>query len=113
MNKNQDLIFHVVSRRKFKENYNSGSYFPPEAETAGLVCVPVTELKEFLDREFRTRKNLLILVIDRIRLDSKLSIHSEDGLMIINGPINQDAVIDKIRIDCNPDGLFDISVETK
>ena len=112
MNKREDLVFHVVSKRKFREQFQAGRYNPPEAETEGLRCVDVHQLKEHLDRDFRSRKNLLILVIDKIRLESRISLHEEDGTYHISGGINQDAVIDKIRIDCTIEGTFDVSVES-
>lgn len=110
MNKREDLVFHVVSKRKFREQFNAGRYNPPESETEGLRCVTIQQLKEHLDREFRARKNLLILVIDKIRLESKISFHEEDATYLIHGGINQDAVIDKIRIDCSKEGTFDVTV---
>lgn len=112
MNRKEDLVFHVVSKRKFKENFSGGSYHPQELEEGGLLCVTVENLQEHLNKNFSKRKNLFILVIDRIRLESRVSRNEDEGLIYIEGAINQGAVIDKIRIDCNRDGLFDISIET-
>jgi uncharacterized protein (DUF952 family) len=108
---NTDLIFHVVSRRKWRDLYKDGYYKPEDFSDKGKVeCVTSDKLNEFLNNHFRGRKNLLILVIDVFRLASRHKLNKESGLVEIEGGVNADAILDKIRIDCNQDKEFDIEI---
>ena len=109
-----ELIFHVVSRRKWRD-LNKGGYYKPEnfSETEVVECVKAQDLNSFLNGQFHGRKNLLILVIDLFRLSSRYKEDPESGRVHIMGGVNTDAILDKIRIDCNRDGSFDVEVGDK
>jgi uncharacterized protein (DUF952 family) len=108
---NSDLIFHIVSRRKWKQLTNRG-YFSPEElnENNQIECVPSRKLNEYLNTHYSGRKNLLILVIDSSRVLNKITRDKDTGRVYVDSKINIDAILDKIRIDANNDGTFDISV---
>lgn len=109
-----DLIFHVVSRRKWPELNKNGYYSSENSEeTGGVNCVKAEYLQNHLNQEYKDRKNLLILVIDVSRLTSKVSDKSDGKTVFIEGKVNLDAILDKIRIDCSEDGSFDISVDSE
>ncbi|PWN07557.1 DUF952 domain-containing protein [Rhodohalobacter mucosus] len=114
MSLKSDLIFHVVSRRKWRD-LNKGGYYKPEDfhEKEFVECVTAGDLNSFLNDRFQGRKNLLILVIDLYRLSSRYKKHGETGRVHIMGGVNTDAILDKIRIDCNTDGSFDVEVGDK
>jgi uncharacterized protein (DUF952 family) len=111
---NSDLIFCPVSKRKWKE-YNTGGYYRPkidEEDVDTILCATNRSINQLLNDKFSGRKNLLILVIDKSRLEPKISQNSDSGEIFVNGAINTDAILDKIRISCNEDGQFDIEVES-
>lgn len=104
-----DLIFHVVSRRKW-HGLNKHGIYTPEIfkDTDKIECVKAEELRDYLNQEFKGRKNLIILVIDKSRLTFTYYNKLETGRILVEKGINLDAILDKIRIDCEPDGNFDI-----
>lgn len=106
-----DLIFHIVSRRKW-HLLNTEGYYKPEDfdEETGIKCVEAKALTEHLNTYYKGRKNLFLIVIDKSRLVSKYKTDEGDGINYIMGGINLDAILDKIRIDCTPDGTFDIEI---
>jgi uncharacterized protein (DUF952 family) len=111
---NTDLIYCPVSKRKWKD-FNIEGYYRPkidDVEVSSIKCATNETLNELLNESFRGRKNLFILVIDKSRLEPKLSVNKESKIVEIEGAINTDAVLDKIRINCNEDGLFDLEIES-
>jgi uncharacterized protein (DUF952 family) len=106
-----DLIFHVVSRRKWPTLNKSGYYKSEDLdEMGGVVCVKAGQLQAYLNEEFNGRKNLLILVIDTSRVSNRMYDDKNDTISV-EGGINLDAILDKIRIDCSEDGTFNVEVE--
>lgn len=108
-----DLIFYVVSRRKWPELNKNGAFAPEDFdENEGIRCVLPQKLGDYLDSEFKDRKNLFLLVIDVTRLATNIKKTRENGFITLYQPINIDAILDKIRIDANEDGKFDVSVKS-
>jgi len=109
----EDLIFHVVSRRKWPKLNKEGSFAPEDFDPdKGIRCTLPQYLKEYLNSHFSGRKNLFLLVIDVSRLATDIKKIKEDGYVMLYQPINIDAILDKIRLDANEDGNFDISVKS-
>lgn len=109
---NTDLIYCPVSKRKWKE-FNAGGYYRPkidEKEIDSIPCATNSTLNNVLNESFKGRKNLLILVIDKSMLEPKIAVDKASGKVTVEGAINTDAILDKIRIDCNEDGLFDLEI---
>ncbi len=108
-----DLIFHIVSRRKWPELNKGGLYKPVDFDpSSGIECVSSPFLQEYLNEEHFGRKNLFILVIDKTRLTSKMTKEKGGAIIRVFDPINLDAILDKIRIDCNEEKKFDLSVKS-
>lgn len=109
-----DLIFHVVSKRKWRECFQDGIYSTePEddsGEKLGIECVRIDTLNTYLNQKFKGRKNLFILVIDISRLSRKPIQGKEHELIYIGNEIRSEAILDKIRIDCGKEGQFDLTV---
>lgn len=127
-----DLLFHVVSNRKWKMQIRDGVYRPEHfREENGVETVCGEDLNIYLNQEFSGRKNLLLVVIETSRLKKRNAIqveHSESEserefmresgnkaykkvtIYRIPEPIHKLAVLDKIRIDCNESGAFDIQL---
>ena len=110
---NSDLVFHAVSKRKWKD-LNKGGYYRPteDEENLEIACTTAKKLNEYLNDNFKGRKNLLLLVIDKSRLTNKVKINKEDGSVIIENAVNIDAILDKIKLDCDTEGRFDVSVDS-
>lgn len=109
----EDLIFHAVSRRKWT-SLNKNGYFTPEdfdPET-GIKCALADSLQSYLNQYFKGRKNLFLLVIDVSRLSTSIQKSKKDGYLFLKDPVNIDAILDKIKIDCNESGEFDLSVKS-
>lgn len=104
-----DLIFHVVSRRKWPGLNKNGVYTPDSTEDTDRVeCIHAERINSYLNNEFQGRKNLLLLVIDISRLANRYKMDKETGRVWVEKGINLDAILDKIRIDCEEDGSFDV-----
>lgn len=111
---NTDLLFHIVSRRKWKNLHTSGRYTPDTyTNTDEIECVTAPKLNEYLNEHFNGRKNLLILVIEKYRLAKGIRIDKESGLVYVKESINMDAILDKIRIDAGIEGRFQLDVVTE
>lgn len=106
-----NLIFHVVSKRQWKE-FNQGGYFNPEGSRYkdGVVCVKPDKLKSYINENFKGRRQVLLLVIDKSRLVSKTEVDEEREFILIKDRINMDSVLDKIFIKPNKVGVFDVDV---
>lgn len=109
-----DLIFHIVSKRKWRENFLNGKYSLKMDGDLNLdteiECVRLSDLNGYLNRYFRGRKNLFILVIDISRLDRKPMLKEGSEVIRIGKEVRSEAILDKIRIDCGSEGQFDLSV---
>lgn len=110
-----NLIFHVVSKRKWRELSRGGVYKPENLEqNSGTVeCVLPSGLNTYLNSRYEGRKNLLLLVIDLSRIVYRADKKSAPGFVFVEQGINVDAILDRIRIDSNEDGKFDISVSDR
>lgn len=106
-----NLIFHVISKRKWKE-FNKGGNFDPEGERYenGIICLGAERLKEFINENFQGRRRLFILVIDKSRLVNRAEYNEDKKYYIVKEKINLDAILDKVQITPDKEGLFDIEV---
>ncbi len=111
-----DLLFHVVSKRKWREFNNEGYYrITDDIENKPIECVDSVYLNNYLNEKFTGRKNLFILVIVTSRILNRVDVTGINGnnIYTVDDGINVDAILDKIRIDCNDQGLFELSVENR
>lgn len=106
-----NLIFHVVSKRKWLE-FNKGGYYNPSGRRyeEGIVCVNADRLKEYINTNYKGRRQVLLLVVDKSRLVNKLEFDDEREYYLVKDRINMDAILDKIFIKPNKEGVFDIEV---
>ncbi len=109
----EDLIFHAVSRRKWTSLNKNGNFTPEDFDPEqGIKCALSSNLKTYLNEYFKGRKNLFLLVIDVSRLSTSIQKSKQDGYLFLKDPINIDAILDKIKIDSNEEGEFDLSVKS-
>ncbi|NBC27663.1 MAG: DUF952 domain-containing protein [Bacteroidetes bacterium] len=109
----EDLIFYAVSRRKWSR-MNSGGYFTPEDfdPDRGFKCALPHNLQDYLNADYSGRKNLFLLVIDVSRLSTSIKKSKKEDYLYLYDPVNLDAILDKIKIDSNEEGKFDLSVKS-
>lgn len=105
------LIFHAVSKRKWKE-FNKGGFYDPQGTKYddGIICVNADKLKEYLNNNFKGSRQVLVLVIDKSRLMPKSSYNKEKDRFNVEDRINMDAILDKILLKPNKEGIFDIEI---
>lgn len=109
----EDLIFHAVPSRKWTSLNKNGNFAPEDFNPdEGIKCALPGTLVNYLNANFEGRKNLLLLVIDVSRLSTNIQKKKSDGYVYLNKPINIDAILDKIRLDSNENGKFDIDVKS-
>lgn len=107
-----NLVFHVVSKRKWLE-FNKGGYYDPVGSRyeEGIECVNADKLKEHINSNYKGRRQVLLLVIDKSRLVSKIEFDKERECFLVKDRINMDSILDKIYIKPNKEGVFDIEVK--
>jgi uncharacterized protein (DUF952 family) len=106
-----NLIFHPVSKRKWKE-FNKGGFYSPEGSKYehGIICLGANRLKSYINENFQGRRQILVLVIDKSRLLSKPSFDKDSERYLVENKINMDAILDKITLKPNKKGVFEIEV---
>jgi uncharacterized protein (DUF952 family) len=106
-----NLIFHAVSKRNWNE-FNKGGFYNPEGSKYddGIVCVNANKLKDYINQNFKGRRQVLVLVIDKLRLIPKTVYEKEKQIYLIKDRINMDAILDKIYVKPNEEGVFDIEI---
>jgi uncharacterized protein (DUF952 family) len=113
----KELVFHIVSRRKWRDWTANGKYSPEIlAEVGFITCAKGDSVGKIADRKYQGRKNLYLLVIDPVRIESKVTVekdkNSDDEIIAIHGPVNLDAIIDKILLQPDEDGFFNIRISS-
>ncbi|HEX6982275.1 MAG TPA: DUF952 domain-containing protein [Balneolaceae bacterium] len=112
-----DILFHITTREVFSEFKNSNSYEPESIEAEGFIhCSGGDQLNETANRLFANQPKILLLVINvsTLRPEVKYELDEETGQKFphIYGPLNKDSIIDKIDIQAEEDGSFDISFKS-
>lgn len=107
-----DLIFHLVPNGDWKKFQESGVYSPDSLEKEGFIhCSTGKQVQKVANRRFPGRNDLLLLIIDVASLESDVKLEDsteskEEQYPHIYGPINIDAIIDKIKLEPEEDGTF-------
>lgn len=106
-----DLIFHLVSAGDWKASQQSGLYIPVSLEEDGFIhCSNGRQIQEVANKYFNGEQELMLIVIDVTSLESDLKfetpVDSDEKYPHIHGPLNIDAVIDKIKLSPEEDGTF-------
>jgi uncharacterized protein (DUF952 family) len=97
------IIYHVTTVADWNEAKAKGFYEHPSLKQEGFVhCSQDHQVEGVLERYFAGQTNLLKLVIDTDKLTSKLvfdwSPSTADTFPHIYGPINLDAVIERVSL---------------
>lgn len=108
-----DLLFHITTKEYWKEHQNNGRYEPESLESQGFIhCSNGDQISETANRLFPDTDQILLLVIDVSTLGENIKYEEDEEtgekFPHIYGPLNVNAVIDKIDISAEKDGQFDI-----
>ena len=114
---NEDLLFHIAPKNEWHKQQRFGLYRPELREEEGFIhCSLSSQVKKVANTHFAGQKNLYLIVIDRNSITSPVKMEDTAGegeqYPHIYGPLNLDAVLDKIRLDATEDGTFDIEFES-
>lgn len=112
-----DILFHLTTREEWKTYQKDGNYEPESLDSEGIIhCSSGDQLEETANRLFAGKQKILLLVIDVSSLHPQVKYEkdSETGNKFphIYGPLNTNAVIDKIDIHAEDDGTFKISFKS-
>ncbi len=107
---NSDLLFYVVSARKWS-NLTRGGLFKPEEllEENKITLLAAETVNDYLNNKFSGRKNLFLLIIDITSMEKRPK--KQGDVFVVENAIPVDAILDKIRLDSNKEGKFDIQID--
>lgn len=111
-----DLLFHIVTKEDWEKHKEYGNYIPQSLEAEGFIhCSKGKQVAKVANRKFGGETGLLLLVVDRASVKSSVKYEKDEEsgeeFPHIYGPLNIDAVIDKIKLQPNDEGLFEIEFE--
>ncbi|MDR8390941.1 DUF952 domain-containing protein [Aliifodinibius sp. S!AR15-10] len=112
-----DIIFHLVTQPEWKAHQDAGLYKPESLEDEGFIhCSNGSQVQEVANRYFKGEKELMLVVIDAASVEADVKMESasdsDEKFPHIKGPLNIDAIIDKIQLLPEDDGTFFIQFET-
>ena len=110
----EDLIFHLVRKKDWKEQKKEARYHPETIDSKGFIhCSSGKNIEEVANRLFRGERRILLIVINTSLIEPELKYEKDEETNIsyphIYGPLNLDAVIDKIELVPEEDGSFKIT----
>jgi len=96
------LIYHVCSKSSWTQQQSSTTYIHPSLKMEDFIHTSEGhQVEGVLDRYFEGVQDLVILVIDKDRIDCKLQYdEAPNGELFphIYGPLNKSAIIDTINL---------------
>ncbi len=111
------MIYHIASRKAWREAQQRGDYRSESLETDGFIhCSTGTQVLPVAEKYYPRQRGLLVLVIDPALLASDLrweppsggapppGVPAGEAFPHIYGPINLDAIVKVIDLETNPDG---------
>lgn len=109
-----DLIFHITTRKEWKKYQKGGRYSPENFEQEGFIHASRgNQLEETANRFFSNRNKILLLVIDMARLVPEVQYEEDpetgEQYPHIYGPVNIDAIVDKLDVYAEKEGEFRIT----
>lgn len=110
----EDLVFHLVDKKEWKSQKKDGRYHPETLDSKGFIhCSSGKDVEEVANRLFKGKRGLWLIVINTSLIEPELKYEEDEDtgktFPHIYGPLNLDAVIDKIQIYPEKDGTFQIS----
>lgn len=110
----EDLIFHITTKEYFNSHKKENKYFPESLDTEGFIhCSKGSQIEATANRICADKDQLLLLVIDASTLTSNIKYEEDKNLgetfPHIYGPLNTDAVMDKLDVHAEANGQFKIA----
>lgn len=107
-----DLLFYLVTKRKWMENNQNGRFKPDDFDSTGSIqLISPKAIKSVANSKFSGRKKVLLLVIDTNRVSGKIRESEESGYYLLDEALNSDAILDKIELESNSEGRYEIDIE--
>lgn len=108
-----DLIFHITTKEDFSSFKKSGNYEPESLDEEGFIhCSSGHQVENTANEKFAEHDKILLLVIDVTALNSKIKYEKDPGsekkYPHIYGPLDTNAIIDKIEVLAEENGDFKI-----
>ncbi|MDX1671954.1 MAG: DUF952 domain-containing protein [Balneolaceae bacterium] len=113
----QDIIFHIAPERRWQEAQQGGFYEPESLEERGYIpCSAGSQLQPFINNVFEGERKMMLIVIDCSTLQPKVQFRKTDlfdeEIPCIEGALNLDAVLDRIKLRPNPEGHFELNFKS-
>lgn len=114
------MIFHITTRREWKEAVLIGQYASPSLRVEGFIhCSSLNQIVDTANIFFCGQNGLVLLCIDETKLAAEVRLESPTGgakhdppkealFPHIYGPINLDAVIKVVDFPPNEGGTFSL-----
>jgi uncharacterized protein (DUF952 family) len=110
------LILHITERAAWLRARAAGEYRPPSLDSEGFIhCSSVEQVVDTANRYFRGGHGLVLLCIDRDRLDAEVRVEAAPGagpgapaFPHIHGPLPVSAVVGIIDFAPDADGTFSL-----
>lgn len=114
----EDLIFHITTDEYFHNHKTANKYQPESLDTEGFIhCSKGSQIEKIANRLFPDEDQLLLLIIDVSTLGSDIKFEAdeerEEKSPHIYGPLNLDAIMDKLNIFTEKNGDFKIEFSSK
>lgn len=109
-----DLLFHITTEEEWNEHKSNGNYEPESLESEGFIhCSGGHQINDTANHLFGDHDQILLLIIDVSSLGEEIKYEeakdNSEKYPHIYGPLNTNAVIDKIVVTAEQDGSFDIA----
>ncbi len=111
------MIYHITSRRAWREAQQRGDYHAESLATEGFIhCSTDAQVLPVAEKYYSGRGGLLVLKIDPARLSAELKWEPPSGgtpprgipegelFPHVYGPINLDAIVKVFDLETDPDG---------
>ncbi len=110
----EDFIFHLVPEKKWKSSRKNSRYEPQSVADEGFIpCSTGDQIQNTANRLFKGERRLLLLVINASLVEPDIKYEKDETTGEIYphicGPLNPDAVVDRIRLIPEEDGGFEVS----
>lgn len=108
------MILHITTRQEWSRV--STEYAPPSLEAEGFIhCSTASQVEATAGRFFAGRPDLLLLVLDEIRIAPQLRWEAAtdvaDDFPHLYRPITPADIVEIVDFPCQPDGTFRLPPE--
>jgi uncharacterized protein (DUF952 family) len=116
------MIYHITSRRAWREALQRGDYRAESLEAEGFIhCSTETQILPVAEKYYPGQRGLLVLMVDPARLTSALKweppsegapppgVPEGEPFPHVYGPIDLDAIVKVFDLETSPDGKHHLS----